>query len=220
MTLFERLKRANADVWQAYAAHDFVSGMQSGELPRTAFQYYLVQDYLFLIQFARAYALAAYKAETLDDMRAATATMTALLDTEMSLHVRYCAEWGISEQQILAVEEDPRNMAYTRYVLEKGLSGDSLDLHVALAPCVVGYGEIGRRLADSPDTRRDRNPYMPWIDMYAGDDYQGVAAAAVDRMDRLAASRFTEARFDSLSATFRQATRLEADFWQMGLDHA
>jgi thiaminase len=33
-------------------------------------------------------------------------------------------------------------MAYTRYVLEQGMSGDILDLRVAMLPCIAGYGEV------------------------------------------------------------------------------
>ena len=46
-----------------------------------------------------------------------------------------------------ALPEARAPMPYTRYVLEKGLAGDILDLHTALAPCVVGYGEIGAHLS-------------------------------------------------------------------------
>jgi thiaminase/transcriptional activator TenA len=59
---------------------------------------------------------------------------------------------------------------------------------------------------------------MPWIDMYSGDEYQPVVDLAIAQLDRLAAARLTEARFADLSKTFADATRLEADFWQMGLD--
>ena len=219
-SLFSRLKAANETHWHAYTHHAFVEGMQKGTLPKPAFQHYLVQDYLFLIQFARAYALAAYKADNLADMKAAAATVTALTETEMSLHVQYCKEWGISEAQMQATDEAPANMAYTRYVLEKGVSGDILDLYVALSPCVIGYGEIGARLKASKDTLITDNPYAPWIEMYSGDDYQPVMRAAIEQLDRLAESRLTEARFDALVKTFGDATRLEIGFWQMGLDAA
>lgn len=218
--LFARLRRDCADEWEAYTGHPFLAGLADGTLPEVAFRHYLGQDYLFLIHFSRAYALAAYKSETLEDLRAAAATLTALLDVEMGLHVRYCADWGITEADMAALPEDTACMAYTRYVLEKGLSGDLLDLQVALAPCVVGYGEIGLRLAGDPATKREGNPYLDWIEMYSGAEYQEVALAALGTLDRLAAARGGDARYDSLCRTFREATRLEADFWQMGLDAA
>lgn len=218
--LFNRLRQDCAAEWSAYTDHAFVRGLDDGSLPEAAFRHYLGQDYLFLIHFARAYGLAAYKADDLDDIRAAAATISAIVDVEMALHVDYCAGWGLTEAEMQALPEDPACMAYTRYVLERGQAGDLLDLQIALAPCVIGYGEIGLRLAADPATVRDGNPYAAWIDMYAGDDYQEVAQAAVVQLDRLAERRGGDARYDSLLKTFRDATRLESGFWQMGLDAA
>jgi len=216
-TLFSRLRDACAEDWAAYTGHEFVRRLADGTLPDECFRHYLIQDYLFLIHFARAYALAAYKAETLDDIRQAAAAVSAIVDTEMGLHVDYCAKWGLTEADMAATPEATATMAYTRYVLERGAAGDILDLYVALAPCVVGYGEIGERLAADPARTRDGNPYVEWVETYAGEDYQNVARAAVAQLDRLAEARSSPERFDALVKTFRQATRLEADFWQMGL---
>jgi thiaminase/transcriptional activator TenA len=215
-SLFARLREAAGEDWRAYCHHPFVAAIADGSLLEAAFRHYLVQDYLFLVQFARAYALAAYKADTIDDMRAAGATMAAILDTEMRLHVEYCAGWGLGEAEMAAAPEALETTAYTRFVLDCGARGDVLELMVALAPCVVGYGEIGRRLADDPATRRDGNAYASWIDMYAGADYQQVAAAAVAQLDRLGRARGGEARFESLARLFAHATRLEVGFWEMG----
>jgi thiaminase/transcriptional activator TenA len=216
--LYNRLRAASADDWRAYTEHAFVRGLADGSLPEAAFKHYLLQDYLFLIHFARAYALAAYKAEDLDQIRHAAAGLSAIADTEMGLHVTFSARWGLTEADMRAVPEDPRCMAYTRYVLEKGVSGDLLDLHVALTPCMAGYGEIGRRLAADPATRRDGNPYWPWIEMYASDDYQQAAEAETAMLDALFESRAGAGRIAALERTFNEATRLEVGFWQMGLD--
>lgn len=64
------------------------------------------------------------------------------------------------------------NVAYTRYVLDIGATGDVLDLILALAPCLIGYGHIGRRLFNDPKIVRDGNVYWRWISNYANDDYQ------------------------------------------------
>ncbi len=216
-TLFARLRAACAGDWARYTGHEFVRRLGDGTLPEACFRHYLIQDYLFLIHFARAYALAAYKSDTLEDIRAAAQTVSALVDTEMSLHVKYCAGWGIGEAEMRAAPEAAANMAYTRFVLERGMAGDVLDLHTALAPGVVGYAEIALMLDADPATRRDNNPYAEWIDAYAGDDYCAVALGAVARLDDLAARRGGDGRFDALSATFGAATRLEVGFWDMGL---
>lgn len=216
--LFARLRESCADDWRAYAEHAFVRALADGSLPEAAFRQYLVQDYLFLIHFARAYGLAVYKGGTLEEMRAASASLSAILDVEMGLHVQYCAGWGLDEAGMEAAPEHPATLAYTRYVLETGLRGDLLDLHVALAPCVIGYGEIGARLAADPATRTEGNPYREWIALYAGVDYQDIAEAARQQLDTLYARRGGPGRMAALEATFREASRLEADFWQMGLD--
>jgi thiaminase/transcriptional activator TenA len=215
--LFETLRDNCADDWRAYVEHPFVAGMADGTLPKSAFRFYLEQDYLFLIHFARAYGLAAYKAETIEDIRGAAAGLSAIIDTEMALHVEFCAGWGLTEAQMAAVPEAPETMAYTRYVLEKGLQGDLLDLHVALAPCMLGYGEIGHALAHNHDTKIAGNPYVPWIEMYASKDYQDVAAEERATLDRLMKERGGPGRMASLTKTFAEATRLEAAFWDMGL---
>lgn len=219
-TLFSRLRDACKDDWLAYVEHPFVQGIQDGTLPETAFRHYLVQDYLFLIHFARAYSLAAYKAENLADLRAAGDAVRVITEVEMGLHVEYCKDWGITEAEMQAAPEAEENMAYTRYVLERGMAGDLLDLNVALLPCMWGYAEIGARLDTSPDTRRDGNPYLPWIEMYASEDYQEGAKGGLEMLDRLYAERAGEGRMASLMQTFRQASRLEARFWQMGLGAA
>ena len=214
--LFRRLKSACAVEWHAYTWHPFVRGLADGTLPLPAFRRYLVQDYLFLVQFTRAYALAAYKAESLAAFRDKAAAIGALLH-EMTLHIAYCADWGISEAEILAEPEAAETVAYTRWVLDRGIAGDILDLEVALAPCTVGYGEIALAIEASPNRRRAGNPYESWIAMYAGAEYQALARSSAERLDRLGDSHGGAARFASLAADFAKAARLEADFWQMGL---
>ena len=127
-TLFARLRDACAADWTAYTAHAFVRRLADGTLPEVCFRHYLVQDYLFLIHFARAYGLAAFKSETLDDLRHAAGGLNAIVDTEIGLHVGYCARWGLTENDMARAPEAAATMAFTRYVLERGLAGDLLDL--------------------------------------------------------------------------------------------
>jgi thiaminase/transcriptional activator TenA len=151
-------------------------------------------------------------------MRSASATVTALVEEEMALHVRVCAGHGLSEADLVSTSEAPANLAYTRYVPEAGYSGDFLDLLAALAPCVLGYGEIGARLgAEAGDT-----PYRSWIDTYAGPDYQRVCTDVGALIDgalerRLGPGWADLPRWGVLCERFATATRLEVGFWDMGL---
>ena len=216
MSFFEHLKKQASAEWRAYTEHPFTEGLADGSLAEAAFRHYLVQDYLFLIEFARAYALAVYKSPDLADMREAAAGLSAILDVEMNLHVKLCAGWGLSPDDLERAPPASEMLAYTRYVLDAGMRGDLLALKVALAPCVIGYAEIATRLAAKPGANAANNPYSAWIAEYAGAPYQEVAANAQAHLDGLAKRYVTPAREAELIAIFREATRLEADFWEMG----
>ncbi len=215
--LFGRLRRDTGPDWTRYVRHGFVQQLGAATLAKPAFQHFLKQDYLFLIHFARAYALAAVKSETLAEIREAAAAVTTIVDVEMPLHVAYCADWGLTEAQMAAEPEAMETVAYTRFVLDRGLTGDRLDLETALAPCVVGYAEAVAIQLDDPATVRAGNPYNAWMGAYGGEDYRAAVTAAIARLNRLGDQRGAEARYRSLLATFSAATRLEAAFWDMGL---
>ena len=215
--LFRALRQGAAREWDAYCWHPFVQGLADGSLPLAAFRRYLIQDYLFLVQFARAQALAIVKAESLEAMREKGRVVQAILD-ETKLHLVYCAEWGLDEAAVLAEPEAPETVGYTRWVMDQGFRGDILDLEVALAPCTIGYGEVAARIEAHPSRLRDANPYESWIAQYAGPDYQSVARGAANRLDRLGETHGGTARLASLTRVFAEASRLESDFWQIGLD--
>lgn len=205
--------------WSAYTQHAFVEGLRDGTLPRAAFLHYLVQDYVFLVHFSRAWSLGVVKAETLAEMKTCAGTVEALVNHEMALHVATCAAAGIDEATLFAASEAVENLAYTRYVMDAGLQGDFLDLMAALAPCCFGYGEIGHRLNTSAvaDT-----PYAEWIATYAGKEYQQVMIAVGQMMDGAARHRLgpdfeDTARWPHLQHRFTTATVLEIGFWDMGL---
>ena len=121
--------------WHDYTHHAFVEGLRDGSLPRAAFLHYLVQDYVFLVHFARAWSLAVVKADTMEEMKTCSGIVNSLVAHEMALHVKTCAAAGIDEATLFTASEEIENLAYTRFVMDAGLHGDFLDLVAALAPC-------------------------------------------------------------------------------------
>lgn len=215
---FALMREAAGEAWGDYTRHAFVEGLRDGSLPNEAFLHYLRQDYVFLIHFSRAWALAVVKSETHEEMLGAVATVNALVAEEMQLHVGICEAAGIPQEELFATPERAENLAYTRYVLEAGYSGDLLDLLAALAPCVMGYGEIGARLG----AEKTSDTYADWINTYAGEGYQGDCVAVGQLLDgalerRLGKDFENSPRFATLCDKFRMATELEVNFWQMGL---
>ena len=205
--------------WDAYTKHAFIEQLAKGTLAQPSYLHYLKQDFLFLKQYARAYALAIYKARTLADMRKALPCVHALLDSEISHHVDYCANWGLTESDLEAEDEDFGTVAYTRYVLDAGMKGDIVDLYVALAPCSIGYAEIGRNLTADENTKRQGNPFEGWIALYGGDQFQQSVTQGSEHIDTLLADiDLYSQRGRNLMKVFRTATRMEIAFWQQGLD--
>jgi thiaminase (transcriptional activator TenA) len=213
---FALWRESAAEPWRRYVNHDFVVQLRDGRLDRSAYLHYLRQDYIFLIHYSRAWGLAAAKAATVQEMKVAAATLHALVHVEMPLHVNTCAVEGISSAELEDEPETLESAAYTRYVLEAGYSGDFLDLMAALAPCVLGYGEIGLRLASA------NSPYAAWIETYSGDAYQAAChevGALIDGAldDRLGSAWQSSPRMKQLRKHFKAATALEIRFWDMAL---
>lgn len=215
---FADLTAACAQEWRDYIEHDFVRQLSEGTLAQESFRHYLKQDYLFLIHFGRAYALAVYKSRDIKELRHSLDGLKAIIDLELGLHVEYCRKWGISEEELAALPEARATIAYTRYVLDTGNRGDLLDMHVALAPCLIGYAVIADWINSRAQTLRgDGNPYDPWIQMYESDGFQAARRAEEVWLNQRLAE-VTPRRFAELTEIFRDATRLEIDFWQQGLE--
>ena len=211
--------KASGKDWTAYIGHPFVKGLSDGTLPEASFHHYLIQDYIFLVHFTRAWAMAIVKSETLEEIKISATMVDALINVEIQLHVETCKNIGISEERLFLAEESSENIAYTRFVMDAGLSGDFLDLMAALAPCVFGYGVIGAVLEK---TASSNTPYQEWIKAYASKDYQDLCDVLGSMVEKSALARLGDEpekspRWNALCKRFNTATRLEIGFWKMGL---
>ena len=215
--LFGRLRAETAADWQHYVNHPFVQQLGAGTLPHAAFRRYLTQDYLFLVHFARAYALLVTKFHTLPEIRAAAGSLNNIV-AELPLHVGYCAGWGLNETQMEREPEATETINYTRYVLDIGHSGDALELLAALLPCVAGYAEVGLRLLADPATVLEGNPYASSMQNYSDQGYPDGVKAAVEQHAAVAQQRGADARFDRLRETFTTATRPGGPFCRTALN--
>ena len=214
---YQDLIAASQQDWQQYTEHEFVQQLAKGTLAHECFLHYLKQDFLFLKQYARAYALAIYKARTLEDMRRALPSVHALLDSEIAHHVSYCAQWGLTEFDLENEAEDAGTVAYTRYVLDAGMSGDIVDLYAALAPCSIGYAAIGKRLLEDHQTVLEGNPYASWLMLYGSEEFQSGVTKGTEHFNQLLADIDIESkRGQNLIQVFKPATRMGVAFWQQG----
>ena len=217
--IFNLLKENHKDDWLLYTKHEFINKLSNDTLKEEKFLNYLIQDYLFLIQFSKAWSLAILKSDNLEEMKIAASTVNDLINFEMELHITLCANYGISKSDLENADEENANIAYTRYVLELGYSGDFLDLLSALAPCVLGYGEIGLNCQNSnPKTLM----YKKWIETYSSIEYQDVCKNVSGLIDkafllRLGTNFENTYKWKKVNQIFKKATLLEVDFWNMAI---
>jgi thiaminase II len=168
------LDRADVkQVWQAFTQHEFLQKLGDGSLVPEAFKHFLIQDYLYLVNFARMGALSAYKSKNIDGISASSQFVLHIKE-EMALHLEYCKEFGLSKENIEFQKESLPNVAYSRWLLDIGNSEDWIALQMALASCSIGYGVSAQWLQADVKTKREGNPYYKWIESYSGDEYQGT----------------------------------------------
>lgn len=214
MKLFQRLLKENAKVWDEYLHHNFVKELEKGTLKEENFLFYLKQDYIYLINYAKCYALLALNANNAKELRFAMKFQNYIVEGELELH-KSILKLGIDADKLCVKDESIVNIAYTRYMLSVGQSGDFLDMLVALSACAIGYGYIGAEIKQrlSKD-ELEKHPYKEWILTYSGEVFQ---AEIKEFEDFLNSYEVDENKFKKLSEIFHTVVRLEREFWQHGL---
>jgi len=210
----DELRAAAAEVWEAQHEHPFVRGIGDGTLDGERFNLWIRQDYLFLIEYARVFALSAARAPDLDTMTRFAELAQATLHDEMALHRSYAAELGIAAAELEAETMLPTTRGYTDFLVRTAAHEDFAELVAALLPCMWGFSDIGRRLAErgQPDDER----YARWIDIYASDEFAELAAWCRELCDRAASELPSGGRTRArMAGAFVTSVRYELAFWQM-----
>ncbi|MFW6141273.1 MAG: thiaminase II [Candidatus Saliniplasma sp.] len=216
MTFCDELREEASDIWYAYHEHPFVKGIGDGTLDRDKFQYWLREDYVYLIDYARAFAFAAGKANELEVMQKFAELLDGVLNTEMELHRQYAARFGIFEDELERVEKSPTCQAYTDFLVRTASVGTLPEIIAALVPCFWGFLEIGKRLAETGDTS-ENNPYRDWIEMYSSDEFQELSDWSKEMMNEMA-EEASEGERGRLKEIFVISSRLELEFWDMAYE--
>ena len=197
-------------LWDDIVAHPMVSRLGDGTLETPPFEYWVRQDYVYLIDYARVFAHGAASAPTLDQMGTFAELLHETLDTEMDLHRAYAAEFGISEADLEATEPSPTTRAYTDFLVRTAATGTFGDLVAALLPCMWGFNVTGRRLAEGGVP--DHEGYADWIETYSGEEFTELTTWCKDLMDDVAADAPERVR-ERYRDLFLTSARYEYRFW-------
>jgi thiaminase/transcriptional activator TenA len=199
-------------IYGAILEHPFLTGLTDGSLAPSAFAYYVVQDVLFLQQYARALAAVASRAPDSAGTLMFAEHAAGIISDEQKLHQSLLADLGIDPATADAAEPAPTTLAYTSYLVAVTTTGSYAEGVAAVLPCYQVYFEAGRELArrGSPVAR-----YQHWIDTYASEDFGEVVRAVRDVADELGPG-LTPAERALMHRHFRATSRFEWMFWDMG----
>jgi len=210
--LTEYLRRKFDGIWEAQHQHPFVRGVGDGTLALERFEFWLRQDYVFLIEYARLLALATARSPDLETMVRFAKLVTETLETEMSLHRAYATEFGIECEELERESPAPTTRAYTDFLLRVAAMGGFAELVAALLPCIWGFSEIGQRLAKQPAPSEKR--FAKWVAMYSSSEFAELAQWCRDLVDTLATG-LPERDVQKLETAFSTSSRYEWQFWEM-----
>ena len=206
------LRRLADPIWAAQLAHPFVRGIGEGTLDPAKFGFWLRQDYLFLIDYARVFGYAAARAPDLATMDRFATLLRETLTTEMDLHRSYVAEFGITAADLERETKAPTTQGYADFLLRTAATGDWSELLAALLPCMWGYSWLGQELARLGLPAEER--YARWIGLYAAEEFAELAGWCRDLLDA-AATRLPEAAMRRVDEAFLTSSRYELAFWEM-----
>src|SRR5699024_12740349 len=106
-------------IWKAYLEHTFVKGIGEGDLEVEKFKHYLKQDYLYLIEYSRIFAIGAAKAKELKSMTMFADLLHGTMNFEMDLDREYAEKFGISNEELESTELSATMNAYKSYKINK-----------------------------------------------------------------------------------------------------
>ena len=207
-----RLWESISDIYGAILAHPFITGLTDGTLPAESFAFYVIQDALYLREYARALTAVASRAPTASAMRMFAGHAAEAIAAELELHGTLLGELGIPKDDAARAEPAPANLAYTSYLLATVRGGSYAEGVGVVLPCYWIYSEVGKELLrlGSPDPR-----YRRWIATYGAEEYGQVAAEVIAELDRVSLG-LSEEENARVRRHFRTTSRYELMFWQMG----
>jgi thiaminase/transcriptional activator TenA len=212
MSFTKELWAAMEPIYGAILAHPFVRGLTDGSLPRDSFRFYVVQDALYLREFARALSVAAARAPVDDWIIMFNEHAATALRVEPALHDGFFQQFGLTPEAVAATPLAPVTQAYTSYLLAVAYGAPFHENVAALLPCYWIYWEVGKALerAGSPEPL-----YARWIATFAGVEFGAVVRAVLAAVDGVA-TRLGPAEREAMRRHAVTTARYEWMFWDMG----
>ena len=213
MSFAEEIETRALPIREAILAHPFITGVGDGTLAVEKFKHYVRQDYAYLIDYSRVLALASAKAPDLEAMGWFARLLDETLNVEMGLHRSYCAQFGITPEDLESTKPAPTTTAYTSFLLRVAHQQSFGELVASLMPCQWGYWEIADHLARRGEPRQ-APLYCQWIQMYTSEEFIALAQEIRVLADRVAGDAGPIQR-EAMAEAYLTSLRFEYLFWEM-----
>lgn len=202
------------DIWDSYHDHPFVKGIADGSLDQEKFKYYMIQDYKYLIDYAKVFALGVAKAQDMDTMRLFAGYTGQIMDGEMEIHRGYMKRLGITETEAELTPMSLDNRSYTSYMIRVAYEEGPAEIAAAILSCALSYEVIAKKILDAYP-QADKHPfYGEWVQGYACEEYSEANKILIALTERLTEG-YSEEKRKHLTEIFRACSRYEAMFWDM-----
>ena len=213
MSFADDIEQRAMPIRRAILEHPFVTGVGDGTLSLDRFRHYVLQDYVYLIEYSRALAMAASRARDLETMGWFARLLDETLNVEMELHRNYCAQFGITTAELESTKPAPTTVSYTSYLLNVAHQGSFPEIVASLVPCQWGYWEIGEHLALGGEPA-DAPLYCQWIQMYTSPEFAELAGAIRNLLNRLGDRAGIDEQ-EAMGRAYLTSLRYEYLFWEM-----
>ncbi len=214
MKFSERLFNENKEIWEKYLNHPFITEMESGKLDINSFKYYMLQDYLYLFEYTKVFAIGISKTNDTDDINILTQSISAINWELENVHYKYMKKIGITDNEIKNAKADLTNIGYTSYMIAKTYEGDVLNAFAAVLSCSWSYAYIGEIMKErTPEVLKNKN-YGDWVKAYCSKEYQESNLKLINYFDKKCENIPNQDK-EKLSEIFKTCSLFELRFWDM-----
>lgn len=208
------LLEAVRDIWESYYEHPFVLGLQNGTLDREKFRFYIVQDYLYLEDYARTFAIGTAKAKSLETTRLFSGYLDTLTGDEMDIHRGYMGKFAVTKEELSHTERALANLSYTSYMLRVAYEEGEAEILTAVLSCAYSYELIAKKMLERNPKATEHEFFGEWVRGYASREYAQENRILLDTLNRLTEG-YTEKQLSHLTDIFTICSRYEYAFWEM-----
>jgi len=209
MTFSEKVWAEASVLRQSIKDLPFNRELAAGTLHREKFQFYIVQDSIYLEAYSRTLSLASAKAPDTDAMLEFAGAAAVAIQVERALHAGFFKQFAVTDQSRAATEASPTCLNYTNFLLATAATGGYAELVAAILPCFWVYREVGQHISS---VAKRPNPYDAWIDTYADQSFADATSRVIKITDSIAATE-DAATVERMRRAFLRCTQFEWMFW-------